>query len=420
MKRIKRINLAIALVIAVSLWVYVFIDQDPVTTESIKNIPIKFLNEESLTDESLVVLQKDSTAVNVTFEGNRSSTSSAKAGDFRITADLEGLKEGENTVRINVSGPDNVSVENFSPQKVKIHVDKLVTEEKPVSAVIVNQDSDDSEPHIVQVSRETVSITGAETLVGKVAYLRAEVDASKVGDTMKALSTKLVPVDKEGNNAFGVTLEKEKVSVTAVLHKTKTVNLVVPIVGNTDYFINRTISAPKTITIKGMEEDLALIDYIECEPVDVAHIYENTVVELIPVLPENIEATMESEHLRANVTVTGASSVEVTFDETAVALEGVDMMYETIVEETLINVKVSGNDKALMSFNQNHLTLFADVTGLGVGEHMVPLTVMSSNNMLELEYNPVEIKVIIEERTESEPPLDGQEGQEQQEGQGEI
>ena len=393
----KRVNFAIALVMAIALWVFVFVGEDPMTTESIKSIPINFINEETLTAGNLVVLQKENTAINISLSGNRSAVSNTSPGDFRVTADIEGLKEGENTVRINVSGPQNVSIENYSPQKIKVYVDKLVTEDKPVNAVIINQNSDDSEPHIVQVSREKVKITGAKTLVDKVAYLKAEVDASKVGNTMKAFGTKLIPVDKEGNVAFGITPEKEKVSVTAVLHKTKTVNLIVPVTGNVDYFINRTINAPKTITIKGMEEDLALIDHIECEAVDVAHIYENGTVALTPILPENVEATMESENLRANVVVSGAATAEFVFDETAVVLESADIMYESIVAESLTTVKVSGNANVVAGITHNHFTLVADITGLGVGEHTVPLTVTCTNNSLELEYYPGEIKVIIEE-----------------------
>ena len=44
---------------------------------------------------------------------------------------------------------------------------------------------------------------------------------------MKALNTELTPVDKDGNEVFGVTLEKERVSVTTVLLKKKTATAII-------------------------------------------------------------------------------------------------------------------------------------------------------------------------------------------------
>ena len=71
----KRVNFVIALVMAISLWVFVFVGEDPMTTESIKSIPINFTNEETLTADNLVVLQKDNTAINISLSGNRSAVS---------------------------------------------------------------------------------------------------------------------------------------------------------------------------------------------------------------------------------------------------------------------------------------------------------------------------------------------------------
>ena len=418
-----RANLTIALLIAISLWLYVLLDQNPLSNDSIKSVPINFMHAETLQEDGLVILSKEAQAISINYSGHRSDIDLVKMEDFRVSADLEGLKEGENTVRIMVSGPEGVTIDNFSPQKIKIHVDKLVSEEKPVKAVIVNQNSDDNEPHIVQVSKDKVLVTGAQTLVNKVSHLMAPVDESKVGDTMKALNTELTPVDKDGNEVFGVTLEKERVSVTTVLLKKKTVSLVVPVTGNDNIFITRDVSVPKSITIKGTEEELAMVSSIECEPVDVSRIYENTSVDLVPVLPENVEVTIASENLRAYITVIGATTVEYIFDDTAILLEGANAELVPVVDDMTIVVKVSGSTDVISGMNSKHFTLYADISGLGVGEHVVPLHVVCTNNILELEYNPSEITVLIEEKTETADGVPGepQEGQvDEQEGQGEF
>ena len=101
-----RANLTIALLIAVSLWLYVLLDQNPLSNDSIKSVPINFMHAETLQEDGLVILSKEAQAISINYSGHRSDIDLVKMEDFRVSADLEGLKEGENTVRIMVSGPE--------------------------------------------------------------------------------------------------------------------------------------------------------------------------------------------------------------------------------------------------------------------------------------------------------------------------
>ena len=197
----NKVNMAIALVMAIVLWAYVLVSDNQASTNT----------------------QRDT--VNITFSGQRTTLTKVKAGNFKVIADLEGLKKGENVVRLRVVGPDNVTVESMSVQKISITIDDLITVKKPVQTQIINQTSDDSEPYIVQLSQENVAVEGAATLVNKVTGLLARVDAQKVENEMKALTIALIPVDKSGKEVEGVHLQTDKVSVTTVMLNKKTVPL---------------------------------------------------------------------------------------------------------------------------------------------------------------------------------------------------
>ena len=284
----NKINLVIALLAAICLWAYVLGDDSSSYGGTMRNVPINYVNAEALEKAGLVVLDTPSESVNISYTGQRSLKNKVKAKDFKVTADLEGLKEGENTVKLMVEKPENVDIKSVSLQKVTVVVDKLAEEYKPVNVVITNQTSDDSEPYIVQVSREKVKVRGAETLVNSVTALNASVDAGKVGNTMKSLNIELVPVDRKGEVVDNVTLEFENVSITTIMHDKKTVTLNVPITGNQNTFVTREISVPKTITIKGTDELLSQIGSITCKPVDVSYIFEDTVINIETLLPEGI------------------------------------------------------------------------------------------------------------------------------------
>ena len=61
-----------------------------------------------------MVLETPTETVNVSYSGQRSLKNKVKAKDFKATVDLEGLKEGENTVKILVEKPDNVDIKSIS------------------------------------------------------------------------------------------------------------------------------------------------------------------------------------------------------------------------------------------------------------------------------------------------------------------
>ena len=392
----NKINLVLALLAAICLWAYVLGDDSSSYGGTMRNVPINYINAEALERAGLVVLDTPTETVNISYAGQRSLKNKVKAKDFKVTVDLEGLRAGENTVKLMVEKPENVDIKSVSQQKVTVVVDKLSEEDKPVNVVIVNQTSDDSEPYIVQVSREKVKVRGAETLVNSVTALNASVDAGKVGNTMKSLNIELVPVNRKGEIVDDVALEFENVSITTIMHNKKTVSLNVPITGNESTFVTREISVPKTITIKGTDELLSQISSITCRPVDISDIFEDTLINIEPLLPEGIEVATDSQHLQITVTVAGAATRDFTFTENDIVLEGVDEDTIPTVENVTVKVSVSGNAEVIEQITEDDFRLYADVSGLNPGTHTVELKCVCENKGLELEYNPSVIKVIIE------------------------
>lgn len=392
----NKINLVLALLAAICLWAYVLGDDSSSYGGTMRNVPINYINAEALERAGLVVLDTPTETVNISYAGQRSLKNKVKAKDFKVTVDLEGLREGENTVKLMVEKPENVGIKSVSQQKVTVVVDKLAEEYKPVNVVITNQTSDDSEPYIVQVSREKVKVRGAETLVNSVTALNASVDAGKVGNTMKSLNIELVPVNRKGEIVDDVALEFENVSITTIMHNKKTVSLNVPITGNESTFVTREISVPKTITIKGTDELLSQISSITCRPVDISDIFEDTLINIEPLLPEGIEVATDSQHLQITVTVAGAATRDFTFTENDIVLEGVDEDTIPTVENVTVKVSVSGNAEVIEQITEDDFRLYADVSGLNPGTHTVELKCVCENKGLELEYNPSVIKVIIE------------------------
>ena len=151
-------------------------------------------------------------------------------------------------------------------------VDELVTAEKNIEVVMSGEVSADQEPYVVETSSDTVQVTGAATLIDRITSVNAIVDVGSVTDEMRTLTLELVPVDEQGSTVENVALSQSRINVTIVMMTKKTVALDVPVTNQNAGGFERTVDVPKTIVIKGTEEDLAAVDSISCETVDLAGI----------------------------------------------------------------------------------------------------------------------------------------------------
>ena len=391
----NRFNVILSLVAAIALWAYVLGGLNPSTTQVIRNIPITFTNEASLTENGLVVLEKNLESINITISRKRSATSKVKAENFKVMADLEGLKNGENVIRLSVEKPDEVSIESVSSEKVTVTIDNLVSVDKTVKPIITNDTSDDTEPAIVQLSREKVTVSGAESLVNQIQYLAAYIDASKVSNQMKALTVELIPEDKNGEKVDGVKLSQKSISVTTITMSKKTVPLSVPISGQDHSILEREVSVPKTITIKGPDEKLEAIDSVDCEKVDLTEVFETTTIALTPILPDGVSVASDSGELVLYATVTGAESTKFTFDENDIVMEGVTEDLIPTIASCKVTVTATGKASVVSELDSSDFTLSADVSELDEGKHTVAIVCKCKKTLADIEVSPAQVSIDI-------------------------
>ena len=343
LKSDKRWNVLIALLIAIGLWAYVMGVENPEIDVQIKNVPITFVNEDTLRDNNLVKLSVSNTNLTVTVNGHRTEATEVDRADIRVVADLEGLQAGENTVPVRVTGkPDSVKVVGTSLTKVTVVVDEIVTEEKAIVASLTGSSGDDREPYIVQLDKDAVAITGAQTLVDSVKCISAVLDVKLVENELRAISVDLLPVDADGNTVEGVTLKEKRVSVTAVMLNKKTVPLEVPVIGAESGGAERTVSLPKTITVKGYASSLYRISSITAETIDLSRVYEDTAIPVVPILPDGIEAASNSQNLKAQVKVEGLTTRNFTYGQESIIVEGLTEDVTVSMADTAVILQVVG------------------------------------------------------------------------------
>ena len=374
MLRSRRFTLILAFIIAIALWAYVLGEVDPERTIVVRDIPIVYTNEAALEDAGLVITSVDHSDVDVSFSAKRSIANKISADDFHAVVNLAGLTKGDNVVEVSVNKPSSISLDSVSPQYITITTENFVTVEKDIEIVFSNQ-AEGKEPMITQLSTETVTVSGAESVVGKVESVVADVDSSRITEESNAISVELKALDIDGQVVTEADLSESNVTVTAVMMNTKTVPLSVPVKGLDSGSITRQIEVPEEVTIKGPSDLLQWIDSIECKEIDLTEVYVDSSIVLEPVLPYGVQLASNSIDPEMTVMVYNASEVSFEFDETDITVTGVNEWTTVTIEDVEIVVTVKGTFSAIGSLTKDDIVITADVTGLYNGSHTVKLNI---------------------------------------------
>lgn len=395
MFKTKKINVMISLLIAVALWAYVVGEINPTVNRNFSEIPIKLSNEDALLDNGLAVVSVSDATLNASVSGTRSVVSQIEAGDITASVDLSNAGKGGNQLSVEVKTPSKTELEKQSVSKVTVVVEDSNTEKKNIQVEYTGSYGDNEEPTVVKLSREQVEVTGAKSLVNKVDHVKATVNAGKVSSSEKTTEAELVAVDARGEAVNNVKLSAKTVKVTSIMSAVKTVDLIVPINDATADEVNKITSPPKSIVIKGKKEDLENLTSITTEAVDISNITQSTEITLEPIFPENITVSQRSISLIMKVTISSNTKKKITFSGSEVSFTGLGAGLSAS-STSEITVMVEGSETQVSKISKADISISADLSGLGPGNHSVAIAIESSKKYGRLTPNIGEISVDIQ------------------------
>lgn len=391
----KKLNMVISLLIAIALWAFVIGEVNPEATRVYREVPIKYLNQEVLESQNMAVYSVSDRTINVTLTGNRSEINKIETKEILATVDLSDAAMGDNYLRVDLKVPSKVEIESQSINKVTVNVERRTGKEVPVEVSYDGTFNGEEEPITVDQSLESVIVYGAESTVEKVVAAKAVVAENMVTADPQELEAALMAVNSAGQKIYNVDLSRETITITTELAKLKTVDFYVPVEGADSGGIQRTVTTPDTITIKGKAADLDQLESITAEPVYLEDVVVNTVIPLAPILPEGVELSLENGILEAVVQVTTPGTKEMTFDQTKVEIRGLADGYSAQVAETAIDATLTGSESLLNDLTAADVTLTVDVSGMHAGRYKVPIQVQCRESGVTIDITPKKTSVTI-------------------------
>ena len=321
-KLMKNLGLKIlAILCSVTLWFIVVNISDPNVTHTFRDISVKVINTDVITNQNKVYeILDQSDTIDVTVVAKRSVIESLRNDDIKAVADCSNLTLS-NTIEIQLSTDSyNSSLASIKSKtsSLKMNIEDKVQKQLRIEA---NTTGDLEKGYLlgdVLTDTNLVNISGAQSIIDKVSRVEATVNVTGMTSDISAKSElKFYDADDNLLDSSKITKNISSVQVNVEILATKTVNITATAMGVTadGYQLTGQIDCtPSSVLIAGASKTLSKITSIVIpeEAINVTGKNEDstTIVSIGSYLPDGIK--LGNSKFDGKVTVKAYIGKEVT------------------------------------------------------------------------------------------------------------
>lgn len=371
-------------------WVIVISQSNPIISKEFYDIPIKYINTESVTDTGVTYNVTDDNYVNVVVTDRKDIIDGIKSSDFEVVADFSKLSY-VNAVPLEVTSQKYTNTEfSLDEQCIRVLLEEIVTSEVDIEINEVGQLDDKLYISDIELSANTLLISGAKTLINTIDKVVIDLDLSKLNDT-KEFSLKPTVYDRNGAiiDESKIKLNHYLIDANVKLYNTKKVKLNV----NTIFTDSKLEELVKDVEIDntelyiaGSKEELSNINEITIDvPIDIG-IHEIVNKQFIKNIPlqsyVDTNINLVEPNLKINITIN--------FDDfytskLVLNTEQLDIL-NLNNKYTVDSIKLSNETLELISYTDDlkdlsleDLDLFIDMSEATIGENKLAINLKSNN-----------------------------------------
>ena len=380
----KVLRIALAILVAVAVWLYVDSVKAPDVRVKANHIPVEFSGEnDTLADKGLMIISGYDTTIDLTLKGPRKVLWKLDKSEIRIVVDTSGINDtGVKTLRYNVVYPDAVSgsqikVENASAFTVTVTVGELSTKEVPTECKVIGEPAAGFIVGELSLDPDVLILRASRDELVNVSHAKVQIDISGANKTVvQAVGYELYDYNDILIENTGIRANVKLVQVTMPVLMRKTVPLKLDFVeapGSTMAQVQYQIQ-PEQVVLTGQKDLLEGIDEIVLDTVYLQDLEAEQTMTYPIVLPEGIVPDGEADSAEVTITVSGVS--EKTITTTDIVCHNMQEGLAAVLSTTELNVTVRGLTADLNKIKPSDVRVVADLSGVKkAGEHTVPAAV---------------------------------------------
>ena len=190
----------LALVSAIVIWIVVVSINDPVADKTYRDVTVKILNEDIVTSEGKTYQIENGTGkVNVSIHAQRSVLSKLRTDDIEVTADMKEMTLSSMIpIKVTVNGYEGrYQRATTNPLNVQVSIEDIVSNKFPVTVSTSGTLRDGFVLAGADVTPQTVTITGPETVIRSIDHVEARVSLSGISSDTE-IDSDLVLINASG------------------------------------------------------------------------------------------------------------------------------------------------------------------------------------------------------------------------------
>ena len=390
MKKNKLPMILLALAAAILVWLYDVTVVNPNDTSTISGIPVRFINEDELNAQDLMIVSGAGGTVSLRISGRRSELKELSKDNLDVVVDLSQITEaGKHELAYTVRYPATVSASDLkidvrSPVTVSVEVEHYIRRAVEVRTVFEGEAAEEDDTLVIdhsamELQPAEIMVTGPAELVESVEYARVVIHKADITQTTVAdYDYDLLDKDGEVIDRDELVTDAEKVNVSIPVHKTKQIPLklsFLPGGGATEDDVKYTIQ-PAAITISGEPDQVDGIEEIELDPVNLAAVTAepgNLTRQIV--LPEGINNASGVAEATVEIWFKGLSVTSVSIEDYTVINTPEGLTVTPLSESVQVNLRGTDADLKKLEQRLEEIAVTVDLSGYSQGTFIVPVKV---------------------------------------------
>lgn len=394
---------ALSIVVAVVLWMFVTIDQNDKIFAPINDIPVEFVNVETLDERGLVISNPQEYSINIRVYGRRKQLYSINKEAIEVKVDLSRLNsKGSHFLPVNIYGiPSGIEISSKNPDSIEIVLDQIVKQERNIKIDIQGDPGDGMAALSYILDPTKATIEGAETVLNGVNEVKATIDISNAsGEISRELPLKAVDVN--GKEVEGVTITPENVDVTIPIGTTKSVPITPKITGEVseDYLFIDTVVEPRNIRIGGTTDTFDDIVNISTENINITGQTESYEKKVKLLLPEGVEVIGGEAAVLVKVTIQPYIEKEYKINDINIINLNKDLEIEGEITQQAVTIMLKGIKEKIEVLKEEDIILNIDALNLKEGRHEVKIKAESPEGIILNNLTPNTITINLKKKEE--------------------
>ncbi|MDD3346305.1 CdaR family protein [Oscillibacter sp.] len=395
--RRKALYIVLSILVAAAIWFFV----DQITGPSngprtrprvIADIPIEYINESSLTDRGLMLVEDGTDrTIDLTMEGTRWLVSCLDRDDIRVTVDLNNAESaGEQNIGYKIAytdrrfSSDTIKVKDASIYSAAVNISELYSRTVEVRCELTGNVAEGFSAGQVQLSHNALEIQGQAADIDPVSYAKVTFDIGQNAEETVSQTLALQFYDKNDQalDSVGIHPETETVQATLPVFVTKELRLKMNFVdapgarmGNVSYEIQ-----PATITVSGDASKLKDVESITLDRFDLLTLRSGANTHTYPItVPEGCQNLSGVTRATLQIAFKDMASASVTTDRFQYRSLPEGRAVDILTQEMTVEIFGIGADVAAITGED--LTVTADLGdyGAALGTYTVPAVIETTS-----------------------------------------